>query len=126
MCWSSALEPSRGGLELDSGEVFSALKIRRLQGKLPTRVEPTCRLRPRSLIDSLQPLVDFGWRPSREGLVWSIRVIPLNERDQLRAHRFETEGHRDDPLDPRGPTRTLDHNTDPDIAELARRERNGN
>jgi hypothetical protein len=50
----------------------------------------------------------------------------LNERDQRRAHRFETEGHRDDPLDPRGPTRTLDHNTDPDIAELARRERNGN
>ena len=96
MSWSGALEQSRRRPQLDNRQLLSALKMRYFQLKLLVRSEPSCRLGPLSLIDSLQPRVDFGGRPSAEGLVRSVGVIPVNECDQLRPHRVETERQHDD------------------------------
>ena len=97
MSWSSASERSRRRPQLDNRQVFPAVKIRYFQRELLAQSERSHWRASSSLIGSLQPLIDFRWRPPPEGLVGPVGVMPSNERHELRPHRGKTEGHHDYP-----------------------------
>lgn len=77
MSWSTAFDPSRGGPQLDNGEVFSALKIRHFQSKRLARCERSYCPASHSLIGPFQLLVHLRRRPSPKRLVWPVSIVQV-------------------------------------------------